>query len=152
MKTYVITISKTFPATHPRKGEPTGFETKISSRKKKHTIRGNYDLWKKRIDEINDGAAVLSVREWTGKPYASKQKELFVFGKGQIGIQKCSIQIIEDDISDIVNFQIDGYLSLKLEKANEVMANDGLDRLDFIAWFKKPLTNGCIIHFTDLRY
>lgn len=73
LKTYVITISKKFPGYHPRKGDPTYFSSGIVSRRKKHTIRGNYALWKKRFDEIAAGRAKLSLREWIGKPYCSKQ-------------------------------------------------------------------------------
>lgn len=48
MKTHVITLSHSFPATHKRKGEPTNFKEAFLSRSKKHTIRGNYNLWKKK--------------------------------------------------------------------------------------------------------
>ena len=51
IKTYVITVSEFFPKTHNKSGLPTGFIDKIGSKIKKHTIRGNYELWKKRIDE-----------------------------------------------------------------------------------------------------
>lgn len=61
MKTYVITLSKTFPAGHHRKGEPTEFEEEFMAGQdmqrvrtfvryiKLHTIRANYALWKKRF-------------------------------------------------------------------------------------------------------
>ena len=39
---------------------------------KLHTIRANYPLWEKRIKDIQEGHAVLSVRQWSGKPYRSK--------------------------------------------------------------------------------
>ena len=64
MKTYNIMLSVVFPATHPRKGQPTGFKEKVlravcktgerylsDIRPKVHTIRANYPLWKKRIEE-----------------------------------------------------------------------------------------------------
>lgn len=70
MKTYVITLSKKFPATHKRHGEPTYFWERFSSpsftRPKLHTIRANFDLWYKRFEKIVAGEACLSVREWTG--------------------------------------------------------------------------------------
>ena len=62
MKTYVLTISKNFPSTHSKKGTPTNFFYKIKSGDKKHTIRANYELWKKRIDEVNEGKAIISLR------------------------------------------------------------------------------------------
>ena len=85
MKTYVLIISESYPETHPKTGKKTHFKQQIESGLKIHTIRGNYDVWKKRIDEINKGNAYLSVRKWTGKPYCSKQEELFTFDK--LGIE-----------------------------------------------------------------
>lgn len=78
MKTYVLTLSKVFPKTHKRAGEPTDFELLFKDNNyfdKIHTIRANYPLWKQRISEIQAGRAVLSVRQWTGNPYRSKQVE-----------------------------------------------------------------------------
>ena len=72
MKTYVITLSRNFLAYHKRAGEETHFKEKIQSGEKLHTIRANYPLWEKRIKEVQEGRAVLSIRQWTGKPYRSK--------------------------------------------------------------------------------
>ena len=99
MKTYVITLSKTFPATHKRHGEPTYFRDKFSYpdskgmvSKKLHTIRANYDLWAKRFQKIAAGEACLSVRQWTGAPYRSKQEELARLTREDgIGIQRLDI-------------------------------------------------------------
>lgn len=71
MQTYVLTLAIKFPATHQKKGKPTHFFEKYLSGEKKQTIRGNYELWKRRIDNINAGKAILSIREWTGMPYRS---------------------------------------------------------------------------------
>jgi hypothetical protein len=159
MKTYVLLISRYFPATHPRKGEPTFFHAKIwkglcdnsyyFQPMKIHTIRANYDLWKKRIDEVNAGEAVLSLRYWTDNPYNSKQKEFARLGKDSgIGVQK----ICFPKNSDPVVYDDFGYLC-KVGKT--ILAkNDGLSFDDFEAWFKgydlsKPMA---IIHFTDFRY
>ena len=64
MKTYVLMVSERFPQTHKRKGELTYFPTKIKNGEKIHTIRANYDLWEKRINDIKNGLARLSVRVW----------------------------------------------------------------------------------------
>ena len=80
-KIYVLTVSEFFPKNHPKEGLPTGFINAISSYKKIHTIRANYELWAKRAEKINKGEAVLSVRYWTGKPYNSKQREVFVLNE-----------------------------------------------------------------------
>ncbi len=148
LKTYPITLSQRFPGYHPRKGEPTGFKGKLFEGDKKHTIRGNYKFWKKRFDEIAAGRAKLSVREWLDKPYHSKQVILreYTSLKG-IGIQKVDI-----DYFDYFAFiSVDDRLMMP-EKRNEIILNDGLNNFDFEDWFKKPLLEGVIIHFTDLRY
>ena len=159
MKTYVLLISRYFPATHPRKGEPTFFHAKIwkglcdnsyyLQPKKIHTIRANYDLWKKRIDEVNSGEAVLSLRYWTGRPRHSKQQEFARLGKDSgIGVQKLSFS------SQWFNSMLvdGGYCFADIETS--IAKNDGLSFDDFEAWFKgydlsKPMA---IIHLTDFRY
>ena len=73
MKTYVITISKNFMKGHPKAGRPTMFKEKFLNKEKIHTIRGNYPLWEKRIKEVQEGKAILSIREWIGVPYKEKQ-------------------------------------------------------------------------------
>lgn len=75
MKTFVIMLSQTFLATHPKKGQETGFEKKFRNQKI-HTIRDKYALWKERFEKIEAGEACLSVRKWEGEPYKSKQIEL----------------------------------------------------------------------------
>jgi hypothetical protein len=147
MITYVLTISQRFPTTHKRKGESTNFYPLILSGKKKHTIRGNYDLWAKRFEKINQGKAILSLRVWEGNPYNSPQKELLKFDNTNgIGIEK----ILFDDY--LYTCQINGK---RFSVESEMIAeNDGLNSTDFEEWFKgydfsKPMA---IIHFTDFRY
>lgn len=152
MKTYVITVSRKFPTTHKRKGEPTRFLEKIDSREKKHTIRGSFELWKKRIDEVNRGEAVLSLRYWTGKPYASKQSIHREYTKDDgIGIQK--LLFLSKDKS-VFGICLD-YISEEhyhLQDTDSLATNDGLSLEDFKDWFKKPEFPMCIIHFTNFRY
>ncbi len=143
MKTYVLMISKYFPKSHKRAGGPTAFISKIAMGTKKHTIRGNYDLWVKRFEKINRGEAVLSVRYWEDLPYRSKQIEAFVFDISDgIGIQRIVFR-------DLYNCMVDG-------KSSPVWLdyNDGLNAADFQDWFKdydlsKPMA---VIHFTAFRY
>lgn len=144
MKTYVITISKVFPKTHKRAGEPTNFYLKLSRDEKIHTIRANYDLWKKRIDEVNAGIALLSVREWSGKPYNSKQIELYrYFADHGIGVQKL----------EHPDFFFTAHIENKSVNWGDVAKNDGLSFTDFCDWFKdvqnEPMA---VIHFTNFRY
>ena len=153
MKTYVITLSKYFPATHKQHGKPTYFRDKfyfppyMGMSKKYHTIRANYDLWAKRFKKIAAGESCLSVREWTGAPYRSKQIEIARLTREDgIGIQR--LEIANFYGSD--RFIVDGY-DVAL---SSLAINDGLSIDDWLEWFKdydrtKPLA---IIHFTKKRY
>lgn len=146
MKTYVLTLSKVFPATHPCKGEPTGFREAFR-KNKLHTIRANYPLWAKRIAEVQRGEAVLSVRQWSGRPYMSKQKEIARLTREDgIGIQRLDIA----NLYGCDRFIVDCY-DVAL---SSLAINDGLSIDDWLEWFKnydrtKPLA---IIHFTKFRY
>lgn len=175
MKTYVLTLSKVFPKTHKQAGKETLFKDKfllgigcidcqseqdlsgenISTCNsciraccypKIHTIRANYPLWMKRIKEVQNGRAVLSVRQWSGIPYRSKQVEIAHLSKDDgIGIQKLEF--------------VDGKLGLPrigivYQRKGELAINDGLSFEDWVNWFNnydltRPLA---IIHFTIFRY
>lgn len=151
MKTYVITLSRNFLAKHSKAGEPTNFKEKFLKGEKVHTIRANYSLWEKRIGEVEDGKAVLSIRQWTGKPYRSKQVEIArLTAKDGVGIQKLSFDKDKDGVSSFKFFDIDGRCFDRKTLAN----NDGLSLEDWEEWFRgydlsKPLA---IIHFTKFRY
>lgn len=156
MKTYVITLSRYFLANHKQAGEETHFKEKFilgqgltdydtPSMAKIHTIRANYHLWEKRIKEVQDGHAVLSIRQWTGKPYRSKQVEIATLKAGSgVGIQ---LMELTNDLSEcIVGDHRHSYVS--------VAKNDGLHPADWLDWFScydlsKPMA---IIHFTKFRY
>lgn len=143
MKTYVLTVSKYFPAKHPKKGEPTWFVEKIKDGIKIHTIRNNVELWSKRAVEINAGRAVLSVRYWSGKPYRSPQVEIVKLSS--IGIQTIELTIL--------GFFID---TIESDVSTTVLAAfDGLTLEEFKEWFKGGWecdTPKVIIHFTDFKY
>lgn len=154
MKTYVLTLSKVFPATHPHKGEPTHFVNKFVSAIKQitgewwkiHTIRANYPLWAKRIAEVQRGEAVLSVRIWLGAPYRSKQTEIAHLTKDDgVGIQKLTF------FSGRIGYPTVGKYQPSVK---EIAHHDGLWPTEWVFWFKnydlsKPLA---IIHFTPFRY
>lgn len=152
IKTYVLTISEFFPKTHNKAGLPTGFIISIGNKSKKHTIRSNYPLWKKRIDEVLKGNAVLSIRYWTGKPYNSKQKEVYNLDHNSgIGIEK--LEFFEDkDGNCTLKYPLIN--NLKEPKIKVIAENDGLNFPDFKEWFKTyDLSETmAIIHFTEMRY
>ena len=149
--TYPITLSKKFPANHPRHGQPTDFRTKFEQRAKIHTIRANFPLWKDRFSRIFVGSAVLSIRQWSEKPYHSKQElvaDLCI--KDAIGIQE--LRFVDGDINKphIVKYP-DQLIPVTIY---DLATNDGLSVEDWLDWFKgydlnEPLA---VIHFTDYRY
>ena len=168
MKTYVLMLSEFFPGTHHKAGQPTYFADKIEAagvplvdgymrgvtpgpKYKYHTIRANYDLWKKRFDEIQAGKACLSIRQWFEKPYRSKQVELVRLTREDgIGIQKLTFKE-EFFITDrLCRPYIDG-----LRQDVSLLANnDGLNLGDWLIWFEKynldkPMA---VIQFTQYRY
>lgn len=166
MKTYVITLSQVLPKGHKRSGEPTKFRAAFQSGQtcskckkrnsamctgecfsdlKIHTIRANYPLWLKRITEVQQGKAVLSVRQWTGKPYRSPQEEIAMLtSENGIGVQELKM------IDLFRPTTINGH---RVELP-DLAENDGLSFNDWHDWFKsydlkQPLA---IIHFTKFRY
>ena len=146
MKTYVLTLSKSFPRTHARAGEPTEFREKFLKKEKIHTIRANYELWSKRIKEVQDGKAELSIRQWSGNPYRSKQVEIArLTAANGVGIQKLEMFDLMR-AAKVDSSQLVGLIGLA--------HNDGLSFSDWYDWFrladvKKPMA---IIHFTNFRY
>ena len=159
MKTYNIMLSKHFPATHPKKGEPTFFRDKLLAAvfkdttqwQKLHTIRANYPLWKKRIEEVERGEAEICLRQWTGKPYRSKTVEVTRLRQEDgVGIQKLTFDKDRDGMSVLHLYNIDGCFPGMRQLAH----NDGLSVEDWKAWFRgydlsQPMA---VIHFTPWRY
>lgn len=166
MKTFVITLSRVFPTTHPNSGRETNFHelltmaldgqttrtiyhsngySTILNGGKRHTIRANYSLWKERIAQVQRGEAVLSIRQWTGKPYRSKQTEIArLSAEDGVGIQRL-------DLFDLMRPTTINGEQVELPT---LAFNDGLGFADWFHWFNgydlsKPLA---IIHFTKFRY
>lgn len=162
MKTYIIILSDRFPKKHAKTGNPTLFKEKfligqgiytkdvlfdIDKTKfpKIHTIRTNYFLWEKRIEKVQNGDAILSIRQWSGKPYASKQIRIkdLTYHDG-VGIQKlCLFDLFKHGLIEDHKFSV-----------LDLASNDGLFFGDWYYWFKnydlkQPLA---IIHFTNFRY
>ncbi len=154
-KTYVLMLSEHFPASHPKAGKKTGFREKRDQGQKKHTIRGNADLWEHRANEINTGKAILSIRQWSGKPYGSGTRQIEI---GQL--ERLTTQRVTLDFSAPWNH----FISVPQENGEthfplfyEVAENDGLTVDDFLSWFQgrkkgSAVFHGVILHFTDLIY
>lgn len=157
MKTYVITLSRHFLANHKRAGEETHFKEKFllgqgltdydtPSLAKIHTIRANYPLWEKRIKEVQEGRAALSIRQWTGKPYRSKQVEIAMLTAGNgVGLQK--LEFYNNTLGLC-------HIGIVYQRKYELAHYDGLSFEDWEERFKgydlsEPMA---IIHFTKFRY
>jgi hypothetical protein len=183
IKTHVLWISPKFPHDHPRKGEPTYFVERIQLalnllvqmpgdllidlEPKLHTCRadsknskkkkGAYEEWKRKIDEVNRGEAILSVRMWSGSAYnrlhdGSKPVEIAQFDKDSgCGVQKLEFYEDKDEIPSIKYPIINNFSEPKIE---DIAENDGLSLHDFKAWFRKADLSKpvAIIQFTKFRY
>lgn len=172
MKTYYLTLSQVFPSTHARAGEPTGFEASFRNAQmcakcrerstgmcmqecvigylKRHTIRANYEFWAKRFEKIAAGEAVLSIRQWVGKPYGkgSTQREIARLTREDgIGLQEMTVA------GTCIGYHptfVDG-VSVP---SKTLAANDGLSESDWCNWFAgyKTLEPLAVIQFTKFRY
>lgn len=163
MITYYLTLSQVFPSTHARAGEPTNFEAAFRAGQvfnrgseclyrhpKLHTIRANYDFWAKRFEKIAAGEAVLSIRQWVGKPYGkgSTQREIARLTREDgIGLQKMTVA------GTCIGYHptfVDG-VSVP---SKTLAANDGLSESDWCNWFAgyKTLEPLAVIQFTKFRY
>ena len=157
MKTYVITLSKIFPKEHKQNGSQTGFKEKFENKEKIHTIRANFPLWDDRFKSVSQDDAYLSLRQWSGKPYKSKQEMLAdLYAKDGIGIQ----ELFFAD-GDLMKPRIIVQPSLFNPEKHIIIVspgvlakNDGLSLEDWLEWFSHyDLSKSmAIIHFTNFRY
>lgn len=174
MKAYVLTLSVVFPVTHRRAGERTNFKEKRANAiyrmrhpevfepcepnngdEKYHTIRGNYELWHKRFEEIERGEAYLSIRQWSGKPYASKQIEIARLTKEDgIGIQLLCFAGNQTKKDRELHRPIVG--GTREIDYRQLAMNDGLTVEDWEDWFSNPDYDlrepMAIIQLTKFRY
>lgn len=164
----VITFSRTFPAYHPRKGEPTYFVEKfIKSWDEAHSIEDlikaplidhnifNEEVWFNCLPKHHTIRAghrfkageYFSPRVWSGKPYNSKQ-----------------IIIAPDtEIKKVWNFEmktglLTGDKTLLIEgkkiffQENKLAENDGLNKFDLYDWFQKPFKGQIICWNENISY
>jgi len=174
----VITFSRTFPAYHPRKGEPTYFVEAILTELGINYKTGKYFKWlvdnnpeisgvflvrffdslKRDIDPkkhtIRNHKRPLKVGEfinphcWAGKPY-NKTEEGF-----------WQIKFAPDiEIKKVWDFEISGaeiriddniYDGMNMDILEKLAKNDGLSWTDLLCWFEypKPFT-GQILCWSD---
>ena len=150
-----IVIAKAYPTIHKRHGEPTHFATKLVNNEKLHTIRGNYDLWAVNAEKMQTGNYVLSVRQWSGVPRRSKQREVYNTDE-RIGVEHVTMKYSVDTDSIAVTVEDNVLSEAQIE---QLAKNDGTTVDDFKDWFfakqrhkEDAVFNGVIVHFTPLRY
>lgn len=148
-KKVILTLCRMFPKTHYKAGHTTGFESRLKAGSKIHTIRGNRNgVWDERYKGIASGRKYLCVREWTGRPYNSEQREFATFDK--IGLQHIRMTYNPGDAKP------QAWVENKPVPVETLAANDGLSVEEFTHWFfhEKDKTEfvGVVIHFTDFRY
>lgn len=153
-KKITMIISRVFPETHSKRGEPTDFANKIASGEKKHTIRSNYDMWNVNAQKMEGGNYYLSLRQWSGFPRKSRLVEI-AKRYNPIGVQ--AIELHYHHSNDTVTATIDGCECRDISSL-ELAKNEGLSERDFKEWFfgenphEDKIFKGCIVHFTNLEY
>lgn len=179
IKRYRRSVSRYFPKSHPRAGEPTYFVEKIlrglwlnerittqqiidlnikdfdwdvfcNCNPKLHTCREALELWIKIIDQINAGTHVVELFYWSEKPYRSPQVVFVTLDKDSgCGVQELSFYKNKIDFPSVPG---GGYAArVTLEWLSK---HDGLSLEDFKDWFKgydlsQPMA---IIQFAKFRY
>lgn len=164
----ILTFSRTFPAYHPRKGEPTYFVEKIwkslYEKTNGYDPSGGYqdaydnhfhpmgkDLknihqFEPKHHTIRNGnrwkvGDYFSPRVWSGKPYASKMITI----APDIEVKKVWSFEVEID-KDYTCFLIDSKpfcemnskLTTNTGQLDFLANNDGLNVIDLLYWFKHP--------------
>ena len=150
-KNVILMLNRVFPVKHTKAGTPTMFANLLYANHKIHTVRmDEKGLWAKRCDEVNSGKKILSIREWTERPYRSEQREIKKLA--QIGLQHITMTYSSDDA--LPQCWIDN----KRVPTEDIANNDGLSVEDFVDYFfgkcgcKSNVFEGVVIHFTPFRY
>lgn len=145
----VITFSRYFPVSHPKKGDTTFFPEKILI---SLGLNGQY-ISEGKFDWLNDFSMGLddpkhhtiragnrwkvgdkfSPRIWSGKPYASKQIEF----APPIEIKKIWSFMMSPSGFIAVNGK-----PLPTDKTEDLIKNDGLEWGDFFDWFEIGMKKG----------
>ncbi len=157
MHTYEIMLSKKFLSWHPRKGQPTNFAETFRNAKI-HTMRGEYDAWNARFEQIYAGEACISVKIWEGESFRSKKIEIARLTR-EDGISLQRLDFIKNTTPggfsswNCTEVLIDGHRW----PTDLVAHNDGLSKQDWLDWFFRdpnfdPNDPVALINFTSKRY
>jgi hypothetical protein len=165
----IVVLGKKFPPKHLKAGLETDFSLRVKcgqilndginagcwfpycgmcklcdERGKIHTCQSNYEYWAKKINRLKEVGGVLSVRQWSGVPFRSKQEIIVDVPAEYVGIQRA---VFTEDMKGV-------YIDDNFVFIEEFANNDGLSYEDFCEWLKnydisKPLA---VIHFTKYQY
>lgn len=142
----VVTLSKKFFPAHYRAGQETEFKAKVLAETKKHTCRSNYEYWAKKIAKVKETGGVLSVRQWSEKPYRSPQEVITEVPADVVSIQKLELRrdkvMVEhhvegerSPISTAWNYDYTAQVDGRPVPLLALAENDGLNVEEFKAWF-----------------
>lgn len=171
-------LSKHFPVGHPRAGQPTGFADALRANLQRiecheqhkcvgcgecvqalkyHTLRMNADVWEERAAEINAGKAVLSIREWSGRPYERGGHQREIVRLTHLGIQRVTLLYAWSASSNVylpAFAEVESGNNKKIVDIFKLASNDGLSVEDFNHWFASRCLRShfAILHFTNMRY
>lgn len=176
----VVTLSKKFFPAHYRAGQETEFKAKVLAETKKHTCRSNYEYWAKKIAKVKETGGVLSVRQWSEKPYRSPQEVITEVPADVVSIQKLELRRdkvmvehhVEGERSPIAtawNYDYTAQVDGRPVPLLALAENDGLNVEEFKAWFKPVFDEAernynllyqevgttidfAVIHFTNKTY
>ena len=158
-----VMLSKTFFDNHYLAGEETDFKSKVLRGEKRHTCRANYDFWKKRVDTLKARQGVLSLRQWSGKPYqkGSNQEKIIDIAASVIDVQRLVLRRTQGEKDEVIRTR--GTFTAEVDGTPVDIAtiahNDGLHVEEFKAWFDPVFDEAgtdalafAVIHFTTFRY
>lgn len=146
MKTYVITVSRNFPKTHPAAGKPTHFVESILNGRKTTTIRNNEKRhWDKVARAVKEEKAIISMRYWVGKPYASKQKEFAKCTK--LATKRVFITNDHNGFEMSIDGKYQDNIALDV-----VIVKEGFRKPDhFYDWFTQEEFSGIMLEFLEIE-
>lgn len=159
----VVILTKRFFDGHPRAGEETHFADLVRDGKKIHTCRDNADYWCNKIERLKAAGGTLSIREWEGKPYRSRQITIADIPAEQVDVQRLTVQrayvhILNSNAEPLVGYR--ATINDKLVPMKELATNDGFDRERDFEDFIDPLFDKyhsdtitlAVIYFNNYRY
>ncbi len=130
-----VMLSKTFFPQHPKAGQPTGFREKVVNGTKRHTCRCNFDYWKDRIAKLQERKGVLSLRQWSAKPYAKGSHTETILDVPASIVEVQPLIMVRKKLAEGLVYEFEASVEGTPVSLETLAANDGLSLGDFKAWF-----------------